>query len=148
MTHHFPQDAGLGDRWLADRCRPDQRRGLFAGGRSAGHRRHLHLLEPALGLRSLALQALELARHPGPLIPSGLRPLGRIDQEVVQQLPATDQQVRHPGARQPWLCHKVTRQPPIARSISASSRQMLRTIASVLSRGVGRGGFCMGGTLA
>jgi hypothetical protein len=40
------------------------------------------------------------------------------------------------------------RQRLMACSISASSRPMLRTIASVVSRGVGRGGVGMGSTLA
>ena len=44
----------------------------------------------------------------------------------------------------------ATRSPlqwPMACSISASSRPMLRTIASVLSRGLAWGGFCMASTL-
>ena len=36
------------------------------------------------------------------------RPLGRVDQQVVEQLDAADQQVGHPGARQPGLRHAIT----------------------------------------
>ena len=35
-------------------------------------------------------------------------PLGRVAQQVVEQLLAADQQVGHPGARQPRLRHAIT----------------------------------------
>ena len=35
------------------------------------------------------------------------RPPGRVDQQVVEQLVAADQQVGHPGTRQPGLRHAI-----------------------------------------